>query len=82
MYAVTDGLNRHEFLRGTAPAAYVQARGLLVIDPRLDSELAELHVWQSDTWQSLGPVLELPEQAPFLAPAGTGVADADTAVHA
>lgn len=67
-YAVTDGLNRHEFDRGTAPAAFAQATGLLAMDPRLDADLAELHVWRNDTWESLGPVLQLPVQ-PSLASA-------------
>jgi hypothetical protein len=73
MYEVTDGLNRYEFLRGTAPAAFAQARGFLVMDPRLDSDLAELHVWHGDTWESLGRVLQLPRQAPYVAPADSAM---------
>lgn len=64
-YAVTDGQHRHEFSRGTEAAAFAQARGLLVMDPAVRSDRAELQVWRNDTWESLGPVLQLPQQMPY-----------------
>lgn len=39
---------------------------MLVVDPRLHSNQAELQVWSGDTWLSLGLVTQLPDQATFL----------------
>ncbi len=63
LYQVTDGLHHHEFSRSTRQAAIAQAHGVLVMDDRLDGELAELHLWQGGGWQSLGIVRGLPQQA-------------------
>lgn len=72
-YAVTDGIHRHEFSRGTVAAAFAQARGLLVMNPGVRSEIAELQVWQDNAWRPLGPVNQLPQQMPYLDPADSRV---------
>ncbi len=63
LYAVTDGVHRHEFSRGTPAAAFAQARGVLVMDPRINVSSAELQIWRGDCWRRVGPVTDLPQQA-------------------
>lgn len=68
LYQVTDGLHHHEFSRSSRLAAVMQAHGVLVMDARLDPDIAELHLWRGDSWLSLGLVHALPQQAPYSEP--------------
>ncbi len=62
-YRITDGQHSHDFTRSTWQSAVVQAHGMLVMDPSMNSDSAELEILEGEIWQRVDLVRNLPVQA-------------------